>query len=332
MKWEHLLPPLKRAVHDLLMRIAGAERDRRVRRHTQEQKEVSSCFLVCGSRGTGKTTVLLSAKEAICKNEGFFKVSTSDNILNEAQEWAKQLKTEIVWLDPLDLEPLPPATNLLTNLLTQVRNALDGHEPNQIGSTSIFEESATDPRQKLSELINDATLMWEEIQEADTRNKANRQRAAAEIYATFRQRFKEGMDALSKKLALRHGDNEGCSIVLPIDNIDRSPDHLKAIIKLAQMVSHPCLWLVMAGDREEVETFLERAYWKELIYSQAGVDARGKIGHGGEDETLAMARRQSTAAAAKVWPPSHRVEIDFVQPKDTLDFKPPPTRLRFVSF
>jgi hypothetical protein len=58
--------------------------------------------------------------------------------------------------------------------------------------------------------------------------------------------FTEAMDALSKQPSRRHvHQGEGCSIVLPIDNIDRSTDHLEAIIKLAQMVSHPCLWLAM---------------------------------------------------------------------------------------
>ena len=65
MKWDELLSPIKRAVRDLLIRLEGAER-------IAEEAEVADCFLVYGSRGTGKTTVLLSAQEAIHKQESYF--------------------------------------------------------------------------------------------------------------------------------------------------------------------------------------------------------------------------------------------------------------------
>ena len=335
MQWDDLLQPVREAVHGLLMRVAGAEETRRAvaaNRTTPLSDDVGNCFLVYGGRGTGKTTVLKSAQKAVSHAEpgrGFFPaaIDPSKPLDLHAQVLAQQLQDShhIVWLETLDLEPLPASTNLLTTLLTRVRNALDADDRSHGSSraTSLFEESADDARQLLDRLINDATLMWEEIQEPDTRNKANRHRAAAEIYANFDRDFKRAMDALSRRLDLWHSHDQGCAILLPIDNIDRSTEHLKSIVKLAQMVSHPCLWLVMAGDRVEVETFLERAYWTELIHGHAGADARGKAAQSGEDETLGMARRQAHAAAQKVWPPSHRVEVDFVRPAEVLKFHPP---------
>ena len=329
MKWDELLPPIKRAVRDLLIRLDGAER-------IAEEAEVADCFLVYGSRGTGKTTVLLSAQEAIHKQEGYF---TSDNEHQKKPEeeesadeksWREEAKNsakkirDIVWLDILDLEPLPPETNLLTTVLTRVRNALDksGSEQKSSPLTSPFEEDANSARQLLGRLINDATLMWEDIQEPDTRSRANRQVAAAVIYADFRERFKKAMKELSKELGRRHGSQtEHRSIVLPIDNIDRSTDHLYAIIKLAQMVSCRHLWLVMAGDYQDIDSFLERAYWKELIRIKAGAGAMGKKGPGGEDEAFVMARRQAAAAIQKLLPPSHRIEIQLVDPIATLKFR-----------
>lgn len=363
------MSPVRVAVHDLLMRIAEAEAQSRARHRadqTAEQNDeetsgrtypekVGNCFFVGGFRGTGKTTVLLSARKAVDKPGIFFgePQQRQDNAQKEeekkataqkestrksgereiaankaesqeaaAKTYAEKLKSRIVWLDPLDLEPLQPKTNLLTFLLTRVRDALDTHTTGHTGPTSIFEESATDPRQTLTELINDATLMWEEIQEPDTRNKANRQRAAAESYATFHNRFKKSVFELSKKLGILKGTRENVSILLPIDNVDRSPDHLKSIIKLAQLVSHPCLWLVMAGDRDEVLAFLERAYWSELVHGEKGTSTWGKEGPRSEDETLGMARRQAVAAARKIWPLSHRVEIEFVGALETLEFAP----------
>ncbi|MGE5305338.1 MAG: hypothetical protein ACM3TN_18670 [Alphaproteobacteria bacterium] len=62
-----------------------------------------------------------------------------------------------------------------------MRNALDspGAEKSSVETASILEERADSARQKLKQLINDATLMWEDIREPDTRSRANRQVAAA---------------------------------------------------------------------------------------------------------------------------------------------------------
>ena len=151
----------------------------------------------------------------------------------------------------------------MTVLLTQVRNALHSHcDKRQSERRSIFEEEADSARQQLNALINDATLRWQNITEQDTRSISNRQVKAAEIYADFQGKFKKAMDKLAEELREVHSLENRPSIVLPIDNIDRSTEHLQAIVKLAQLVSHPNLRLVMAGDRVEVETFLERAYGK----------------------------------------------------------------------
>ena len=135
MTWGSLLDPVRKAVHDLLMRIAGAEEARRAGPDGPQQPQaLSNCFLVYGSRGTGKTTVLLSAQRAVQGaggSPGFFDADPRhghhDTLLPAAQAYAQALSADqhIVWLEPLDLEPLPRTTNLLTTLLTRVRDALD---------------------------------------------------------------------------------------------------------------------------------------------------------------------------------------------------------------
>lgn len=326
MNWSDLMEPVKEAVRDLLIRLEGAEKSREELENSNTNKELGSCFLVYGARGTGKSTVLLSAAKAICKDDkfSFFTNAEEDKDKERAEKAAIELK-DIVWLDVLDLENLHEEANLLATLLVRVRNALDSTKCQDADNTlsSIFEEDSDSARQQLSRLIHDATLMWEDVHEQDTRSIANKQVAAADIYAGFRKRFKKAMDSLSCDLGRKKGThNDGCSIVLPIDNIDRSTYHLEAIVKLAQMVSHHRLWLVMSGDRIEVETFLERAYWKELIHSKVGVDTRGKENAEGEDETLVMARRQASATARKLWPASHRIEVGFVKAEETWVFRP----------
>lgn len=347
MQWRALLLPVQHAVRDLLVRIEGATSAPPV-----EGAASSNCFLVYGQRGSGKSTVLLSAKYA-CefpgdKKSDFFGAEKSDvqcrtdsgasehRKAHEAQ--SRQLLQEthacidkisnLVWLDVLDLEPLSQRANLLTTLLTRVRNALCLSACGKDGAefTSILEDDwgrSDSAYQKLSQLIADASIMWEDINEPDTRSQANRRVAAADKYAGFKAQFLDALKALSREIGRSRGNRNACyRIVLPIDNIDRSTDHLHGIVKLALMVSCPYLWLVMAGDRQDIETFLERAYWKELIRVGEGAGGTGKSDAGGEDETLVMARRQAAAASHKLLPPSHRIEVQLVHPLETLAFSP----------
>ncbi len=335
--WAELMPPVQNAVHDLLVRIQGAHHSLKTDKPSNSStQQTGNCFLVYGSRGTGKTTVLLNAQRAVCRKDGetFFnesqnqaedprKKNDQENARKDAKNHANSLRDDnLVWLNILNLEPLPSEANLLTVLLTQIRNALHSHNDKRHSERrSSFEEEAGSARQLLDKLINDAALMWQNVKEADTRNLSNRQVKAAEIYAGFQESFKKAMDKLVKELSDAPDSEKTLSIVLPIDNIDRSTDHLQSIVKLAQLVSHPNLWLIMAGDRDEVETFLERAYWKELIRSSDGAGAQGKRDGDDQDETLIMARRQANATSQKLWPPNHRVEINRVKPEDTLEFK-----------
>ena len=142
----------------------------------------------------------------------------------DALECAKTIKENAVWLDILDLEPLQAETNLLTTVLTRIRKALtqlDGSDGEQ-EITSLFEASPDSARPLLERLIGDATLMWEDVKEQDTRNIANRQVAAAGIYAEYKERFKKAMDKLTEELGRPYGKNARRCIILPIDNIDRS--------------------------------------------------------------------------------------------------------------
>jgi hypothetical protein len=331
MRWDELLPPLQHAVRDLLIHLDGAVKEADQHHADYDKSKIehslASCFLVYGGRGTGKTTVLLSAKDAVNKNSSNFfvhsKANKDDTLRQDAETSAGELiKKGVIWLDVLDIESMPPHTNLLTTLLIRVRNSLDmdGFKSNT-RETSILEEGTDSARQQLDQLIKDATVMWEDIHEHTTREISSRQIYAVETYADFKRRFREAMKKLCEELGRRNGRNDGYHpIILPIDNIDRSTEHLYNIVKLAQMVDSPNLWLILAGDREDIETFLERAYWKELISMDMGGGGIGKKALGDEDEALVMARRQASAASHKLLPPSHRIEVNLVKPGETLNF------------
>jgi len=111
-------------------------------------EQLATSVLIAGDRGFGKTTVLLSAAQAFQKPDEFIPPPRNGERWAEgAEELHKQLKlhqNSIVWLDPLDMEPLPPDANLLATLLVRVQNSLrpdwgDG-DGEQSGSALLAEE------------------------------------------------------------------------------------------------------------------------------------------------------------------------------------------------
>src|SRR5262245_46939814 len=84
-----------------------------------DDDRASRIVLLSGERGTGKTTVLLSIKrlteKAVRDSREKLKIRVSGQVA--------ELSRRIVWLEPIDMEPLAEPTNLLAAILTRVEAA-----------------------------------------------------------------------------------------------------------------------------------------------------------------------------------------------------------------
>lgn len=114
-KWDELLLPVQLAVRDLLVRINGAHQSISFKNpngiENNSTPQIGNCFMVYGSRGTGKTTVLLNAQRAVSKkkeeNEKFFGKEEGEEAKKQAKKQADYLReAHLVWLEILNLEPL----------------------------------------------------------------------------------------------------------------------------------------------------------------------------------------------------------------------------------
>lgn len=308
MKPDELLPPVRAAVMHLLARIDSVV--------SASAREVASCFLVSGERGSGKTTVLLTAAEMCAPH------STGANPPWPAHD---SLRKRVRWLDPLDVEPMHADADFLTTLLIRVRDTLDHRKDRRSHRVNLLEDRTTSAYDEINGLINDSALIWEDIEESTTRERAHRQVAAAECFLGFRARLARALAAVCATLVEQEaGDGEPPVLIVPIDNIDRSAEHLRAIFKLANLVGHPHLLLVLAGDRIDLNVFLERSYGSELTRAADGWLDPGPGGDG-KDETLSIARRQAAASMRKVIPPGHRIEVDPVSAEQALAFRLAPS-------
>ena len=328
--WKQLLRPTQLGLQELLSWLKAACES--TTGDTQARNEhLSTSLLIAGPRGSGKTTILMSAAQALNDPDAFMASSRAQERRREDTARAVErrelertltyLQKRIVWLEPLDLEPVPPGANLLATLLVRVRAALDTPrrdkpsrgERGGWSSSSILEESAEETWGQLDHLVRDASFMWEDIPTStDARVRAEQQIKTSEIYANFQQRFSDAMEDVAKTLSMPRfgtGSGEQVLLVLPIDNVDRSIEHLHSIVKLTRMVASPRLWFVLAAGHQEFQLFMERSFQKELIASgQAG------IGTQGQDETLAIARRQAATTLRRALPPSYRISLGLVDP------------------
>ncbi|MDY7230037.1 hypothetical protein [Hyalangium rubrum] len=334
LKWHDLLPTTQDALEELITWLhsaSGTAVSGDSPQHQEKEEQLATSALVSGDRGFGKTTILLSASYALRVPHEFLKVEPQKEPTRLSLLSTKlgELHQRLVWLDALDMEPIPAQANLLATLLVRVRNALDsgrnvpGRE--RWAPPSLLEEGLDDPYGKIDKLVRDATFMWEDIQAQgqDPRQRADQQIKAAEIYATFRQNFFKAMDAVSSLLAARRfgqgSENKRVLLVLPIDNVDRSIQHLHLILKLTRMVASRRLWFVLAAGRAEFQLFLERTFQAELSSS-----GHAPLGTKAREETLSIARRQAAAAMRRVLPPIHRIQIASVTPRAAWEFRAAP--------
>ena len=79
-----------------------------------EQRESRSLFL-SGDRGNGKTTVLLSLMDYTLPRPG--RLSRPTDQSPRFHDALATLRERVVWLKPIDMEPLPTPFSLLASLL-----------------------------------------------------------------------------------------------------------------------------------------------------------------------------------------------------------------------
>ncbi|RKH91851.1 hypothetical protein D7Y21_01315 [Corallococcus sp. AB045] len=324
-EWAQLLTSTRQGLGELFSWLEAAC-ENSARAAGRDNEHLSTSLLISGDRGSGKTTLLLSAVQALMDRKSFVGERGDDPRVAALSRMLERLERRILWLEPLDLEPVSSKANLLATLLVRVRAALDEqrHVKGARGesarwSSSILEEGAEETWGKLDHLIRDASFMWEDIPSTtDARVRAEQQIRASEIYADFQPRFAEAMEDVARTLAMpRFGPSGGDQVllVLPIDNVDRSIEHLYNIVKLTRMVASRHLWFVLAAGHQEFQRFMERSFQKEFIVSgQAGIGAND------QEETLAIARRQAATTLRRALPPSYRISLNPVDPYEAWRF------------
>ena len=223
----------------------------------------SRLVFLSGKRGTGKSTVLVSLFEAFLDPLGFCRESNGDK--SKLTRAVEGLQNRLVWLEPLDMEPLPRPVNLLAAVLARVDRAATRFTQRKEDKTyqSGLLSLATGEKalHRLRRLAADVAIAWDG--NVDERAGALDPDAyAAEVNRVEEARIGINMDlnqSLSE-LAQELGKSSYVKdplFVLPVDDYDLNPLRSLELLHLIRMVSSPACSsssLAMSGRRRSCST------------------------------------------------------------------------------
>lgn len=239
--WE---APRKQGVFDRFLLRLDAER----RNHVA---------LIEGERGIGKTAVLLTllrAWGAIERAEG------PDLCVGAPPEGV--VRGRVVPVGLVDLQPLPPGTNLLVHLAGQLSRLVDAID--DIGTAPSPRQDAWNPnrpaeaasRTQWRAFVQAAAAGWDG--RLDTRRASLDPEAFALEFEEaerhrldVRERFRDLVDALVQEYPKVFQQRRGTPFfVIPIDDADMNPGRVREVLDLLRALWHPRVGFLVTGHNE----------------------------------------------------------------------------------
>jgi hypothetical protein len=223
----------------------------------------SQMAFIDGDRGMGKSSVLLSIQALLQDDKLDEKINKTkiDPVVSELHE----KRANFVWLDTLDMEPLPRHANILAAILARIGakaelpGRVDDKRPRMAAAfdeLSHFEKTMMD----LANLQSTAVLAW-----AGTEPRRAAQippvAYAAEVLASemagleFNRRLGQLLDGLAK-IPPATGRWDDPIFILPVDDFDLAPTRCLELLRIVRMVATPRLFFLVAGNTRIAEDAL----------------------------------------------------------------------------
>ena len=295
----------------------------------------SRAIFLDGDRGSGKSTVYCCLRNLL---EGGNHVASASEELPKVIDdlFPKEPgRAQIHVLEPLDLEPLPPDTNLLTALVIRLGYLAERHlEPTDpdvadrgCGEATFIETRQTARAiQEIRRLSRDIAIAWGgsppqragsvdlDMLGAET---ARVERARVRINANLAR----VLACLARTMSPRESHPEDL-FVLPVDDFDLSPGRAVELMRLLRMVTTPRLVFLILGDLDLAEVVFTLKIGGELTAvdskrERPEVFGRTGLGIDGHSEQLA------SAAMRKLIPAGQRIPLKSPTVVDALAYQPP---------
>ena len=278
-----------------------------------------------GGRGSGKSSVLRSLIESTL-------IDSTSEFDEGLDRKVSDLRNRVIWLEPIDLEPLPESTNLLAAILARVEEACRRvAEPDSSRSDRDYGgllELAQDYRgamKRLQELQNSVALAW------DGNLPQRSEHLDPEVYAVEVSRIERSRLSINRMMStvleeisyhvFRGKRIQNPLFVLPIDDFDLNPTSCLELLRLLRMISVPRLFNVVLGDLDVVDVALNLKVSSDL--ARVGTKLRHEDATSVPwSEVAAIAGEVASNAKRKLLPPSQRFKLCNFGLSNALAFKP----------
>lgn len=298
---------------------------------SENVRRTRTAFLA-GGRGTGKTTVMTSLmrdsrperfgrepRPISDSREGADEVSHKGPT-DEAKELARkqrhlrdkllyEMRSRVVWLETLDMEPLPKSANLIAAILMRLEDAAKLYGANlSPNSPRGLLEPSSEYHAALLELQLDQDAYAVEVMRTE---KAR---------LSINSKFTKTLNQLARYV-FRSVDIQDPLFILSVDDFDLNPAICLELLRVLRMISAPRLFTIVLGDLRVVSTVLALKLSNDL----------GSIADSGLKENMlaldpatvgALAGDVAANALRKLLPPGQRVELSPMQLTEALNFKP----------
>ncbi|MBI4917900.1 MAG: hypothetical protein HY825_18835 [Acidobacteria bacterium] len=290
-------------------------------------------LFLSGGRGSGKTSVMLSLAQLLHRQNHPTQVCAErigvpqerPGILRDRPGSRKQVEEAVVrlaaplaqhtvWLETLDLEPLPKPTNLLAAVWLRIEQGLE-----QRGLRDDIKALSYE----ISTLKHDIAVAWE----GNLPQRSPNLDPDAYVVEMFRSeesrthfpfRLRKLVDQLAEK-ARRKGFNP--VFLLPVDDFDLNPLRATELLHLLRMVSIPRLFVLVMGDARvtELVTALRKSGdFNEVIQYARIPECLALPG----EEIGGTVRSIAAHAMRKLLPPAQRIALEDMTIDEALRYQP----------
>jgi len=266
-----------------------------------------------GDRGTGKTTVLLSLLQALDDPEW----QCGDDQIKKCLD---DLRSRILPLEPLDMEPLPAPSNLLAAVLVRIERAAERRFQDLPSEPSWPGEG--DSLLKLRQFAADIAMSWEgnlepRAEHLDPEGFASEVLILEEARLSLAERLNDVLDELgenlSKKLGLRRP-----LFLLPVDDFDLNPARALELLRLLRMIAVPQLLTLILGDLRIAEEIFGLAISGELV--RIARQASGERLPFPEESVGRLSRQIAGQAVRKLVPPNQCIHLKPMDIREALNY------------
>ena len=284
--------------------------------------------MLSGKRGTGKTSLLLSLQYLL--RPGLDDESLAESRLPK-EDWdsVRGLSRRVIWLETLDLEPLPNRCSLFAAILARVEDVVREEHGDWAGFdnwvSGQFRSGMEKALFEFDRLANDVAYAWEDGPDhfpqgfMEPESYARDARRAEQSRLSIRRRLDDVLNLFATEVKWKN-DVKNPIFLLPIDDFDLNPRRSLDLLRLLREIGNSRLFPLVLGDVEVARLVLDLKMQGEL----------GSVLKGGKlsQEQLAELGRESkglaTEAIRKLLPPDQRLYLEKLSLEETLNFSPTP--------